>query len=211
MPVEPCPHRYPIDDLVLKGWQELGYKTGDVNDPAQGEEVFSESAQVMQEGGWRGGSYKDFVEPLLGRTKLTVLTYSTVSKLIIEGEQVKGVRLERFEESHEYQASKEVILSAGAQGSPKILLLSGIGPKEHLKEYGIPMVKELPVGKNLQNHYSALLTFTTKKPGLMTSPTYNLNPLNYLQALVYGSGPMTTQNGAITGFFSSQRNNMSGM
>ena len=75
------------------------------------------------------------------------------------------MQVQRFGKTFTYYAKKETILSAGAIGSPQILMLSGIGPKEELKKHNIPAVKDLPVGKNLQEHVLSYLPIRNKKPG----------------------------------------------
>lgn len=76
-----------------------------------------------------------------------------MQKLIIEGDKVVGVEFTRGNKTHVVSATKEVIVSGGAINSPQLLMLSGLGPKEHLEEHGIEVVKDLPgVGNNLQDH-----------------------------------------------------------
>jgi choline dehydrogenase-like flavoprotein len=75
-----------------------------------------------------------------------------VEKVVLKKGRAVGVRLQRFDSSSFIGANKEVIMSAGAIGSPQILMLSGIGPKEHLRDLGIPLNLDLPVGKNMQSH-----------------------------------------------------------
>lgn len=80
-----------------------------------------------------------------------------VEKLLIQGDSCYGVLIEINGSKAVYLASKEVIVSCGAIGSPQLLLLSGIGPKEHLEKVSIPVVKDLPVGKNLHDHVGVIM------------------------------------------------------
>ena len=93
------------------------------------------------------------------------------------GEHVQqSLEIDRFGQKLHYKASKEVIVSAGTFGSPKLLMLSGIGPRQHLEELGIPFVADLPVGDNLHDHLITLLTFYTEKKGLSVTPWHLLMP-----------------------------------
>lgn len=78
---------------------------------------------------------------------------------------------------------KEVILSSGAFNSPQLLMLSGVGPKEHLQDLGIPVIKDLRVGKNLQDHLSyTALTFIASNVGTsLNEPTILRNPGNIVE------------------------------
>jgi choline dehydrogenase len=88
-----------------------------------------------------------------GRRNLTVLTGARVSKIIVRDSVARGVEFERRGKTSRAFCSKEVILSAGALGSPKLLLLSGIGPASNLEAVGVPVIADLPgVGRNLQEH-----------------------------------------------------------
>ncbi len=201
--VQPGSYKYPVDEISLKAWEELGHPTGDANGDLQGGGFFS-AVQLTQQDGWRLGTYRSFVEPIVGTTDITVLPFATASRVVVEGNEAKGVRLERFEETLVYYATKEVILSAGAIGSPQILMLSGIGPKDHLASLGIPVKRDLPVGDNLQDHVVTSLGFVTQQPGLTASPVAAFNPLNYVQALFSGSGPLVSNGAVVNGFLSTR-------
>jgi len=115
--------------------------------------------------GWRCSTAKGYLKPARSRSNLQVETGAHVTKLIMKGTRVVGVRYQQHGESKEAFASGEVILSAGALQSPQILQLSGIGPADLLSEHGIPVVKELPgVGENLQDHLQIRLTFEATIP-----------------------------------------------
>lgn len=101
-----------------------------------------------------------FLRPALKRPNLTLEMSALVHKLLVEDGVVVGVRYQQGDQVHEVRASKEVVLCAGAVGSPQILLLSGIGPAEHLKEHNIDVVLDLPgVGQNLQDHLFVPIRF----------------------------------------------------
>jgi len=95
-----------------------------------------------------------------------------------------------------------VILSAGAVGSPHILLLSGIGPKEHLKSHNIKVTRDLPgVGENLQDHLmTSLWVISDNIKQIGANPFDSVNPLNYLKFLIWGNGPLVS-NGIEAGGF----------
>ena len=96
------------------------------------------------------------------RLNLTLRANCTVHKLVFDGNRVTGVDVESGGERFVAEAN-EVILSAGAVGSPQILMLSGVGPADHLKEIGIPVVKDIPgVGQNLRDHPLVYVTWKTK-------------------------------------------------
>ncbi|QFT76163.1 GMC family oxidoreductase [Erythrobacter sp. THAF29] len=109
--------------------------------------------QVTQKDGERWSAARAYVEPIREQGNFAVRTKTLVEKLVIEGARVTGVKVRRGRRSEMIYAKKGVILSAGAFNSPQILMLSGIGPAEHLKEHGIEVVLDKPaVGANLQDH-----------------------------------------------------------
>lgn len=117
--------------------------------------------------GTRVGIGNAYLAPARRRRNLTLLTGAEAASLILEGKRCVGVRYRRNGQLQEVRATREVILSAGAVGSPKLLELSGIGNPEVLNPLGIPVVQDLPgVGENLQDHYGPTLKWTFKRKGL---------------------------------------------
>lgn len=104
--------------------------------------------------GARCSASKAFVKPILHRSNLHISTESRVTKILIDPttKQAYGVQFLKNKINHTVLASKEVILSAGAINSPHLLMLSGIGPRDILEDVGIPVIQDLKVGYNLQDH-----------------------------------------------------------
>jgi choline dehydrogenase len=111
-------------------------------------------AQVNQRNGQRFSAADAFLRPVLGRPNLEVRTKVTVLGVELDGDRAVGVRLRRGRRGEEVaRAEREVLLSAGAIGSPQLLLLSGVGPAEELRAAGVEVRHDLPgVGRNLQDH-----------------------------------------------------------
>ncbi|RLN72709.1 hypothetical protein BBJ28_00026220, partial [Nothophytophthora sp. Chile5] len=108
---------------------------------------------------------------VLARENLTVLTNTFVNKVLFEGKKAVGIEVEPNQTKkqqapkQEIRAAKEVILSSGAVNSPQLLLLSGVGDTQHLKDVGVPVLHHLPaVGQNLEDHLGVYLHFACKKP-----------------------------------------------
>lgn len=102
--------------------------------------------------GSRCSTAKAFLRPVRKRKNLHIAMHSHVMQILIDPitYQAYGVKFERKGKIYIIRANKEVILSAGAVNSPQILMLSGVGPKEHLSQLGIPVISDLRVGDNLQ-------------------------------------------------------------
>lgn len=143
-------NREPVRDVVLAAGAELGYKrVVDINAQEYiGMTVPTGNLYEMR----RHTSAKAFLVPAKNKPNLHVIKNAHATRLVIERNTVKGIEFILQNRKLVARASKEVVLSAGAIGTPQILMLSGIGPKEHLAEHGIPVVADLPVGKNLQDH-----------------------------------------------------------
>lgn len=111
--------------------------------------------QLTVRDGERRSSYRAYVDPIKDHENLTIRTGVWVTKLLLDGDRVTGIEAEIDGATEQFTAD-EVILSAGALDTPRILLLSGIGPRDHLTEVGIDVQHELPgVGENLQDHVLA--------------------------------------------------------
>ncbi|MBD2534209.1 GMC family oxidoreductase N-terminal domain-containing protein [Nostoc flagelliforme FACHB-838] len=109
--------------------------------------------QLTIKDGKRHSAAAAFLVPILQRPNLTVTTGALVTRLLFEGTCTVGVEYLHEGTLHQVRVNSEVILSAGAFDSPKLLMLSGIGDAEHLQALGIPVVADLPgVGQNLQDH-----------------------------------------------------------
>lgn len=101
----------------------------------------------------RSSAASAFLTPVLCRSNLTVKTQAFVTRLLIEGKRATGIEYVQNDQLYQVKADQEVILSAGTFISPKVLMLSGIGPADHLRSLGIPVIADLPgVGQNLQDH-----------------------------------------------------------
>lgn len=124
--------------------------------------------QVNQKNGWRWNTAKAFLHPCRDRPNLDIWTHAQVARLEIAREaggqlRCTGARVLRNKVFVEVKAAREVILCAGAIGSPQLLQLSGIGPAETLRKSNVPVVHELPgVGENLQDHLQIRSVYKVK-------------------------------------------------
>jgi choline dehydrogenase len=150
-----------FNEFFLDACEEQGIpRTNDLNGESQ---VGCRMNQVTQKGGERGSAAKGYVTPNLERPNLTVITNAHVSKIEIENDTATGVSFFQGDNVVSVKANKEVIMSAGAFGTPQILQLSGIGPKDELEKLSISVKKDVPgVGNNLQDHISVVPIYRTK-------------------------------------------------
>ena len=149
--------------------------------------------------GWRVSSAHGYLSPVRSRGNLRVETNALISKVVVERGKAVGVEVIRSDRTRQiWRCRGEVILSAGAIGSPHILMLSGIGPVEHLKKHGISVVQDAPfVGQRLQDHLKFYNAYR------VTIPTLN-NRLNSvigrmmmgLEFALRRRGPLTMGAGA---------------
>jgi len=124
--------------------------------------------QVTQRRGRRCSAAVAFLRPALGRPNLTVLTCRHATRIVFANGRAAGVEVEGRGGTARIGAAREVILSAGAFGSPQLLLLSGIGPREELARHGIALRHELPgVGANLADHIDLALVYRSEDASLM--------------------------------------------
>jgi len=147
-------------------------------------------AQVTQRKGRRWSTADAYLRPARRRPNLEILSGAQVTGLELEGTRAVGARYRKGGRELVARAGRETILSAGAIGSPQLLLLSGIGPAEHLREQGIAVVTDLPgVGENLQDH--PYLTSVWDAPGGGSLADAE-SPRALLEYLLRRSGPLTS-------------------
>jgi choline dehydrogenase-like flavoprotein len=109
--------------------------------------------QVTHRNGERFSAAKAYLVPHLGRPNLQVITDAHTTRILMQGRQATGVEYRQQGQLKQLKATREVLLSAGALMSPKLLMLSGIGPGAHLQVHGVPVLHDLPgVGRNLHDH-----------------------------------------------------------
>jgi choline dehydrogenase-like flavoprotein len=116
--------------------------------------------------GSRCSTAKAFLRPVRKRSNLHISMHSHVHKIVIDPitKQTTAVRFEKKGKIYQINVKKEVVISAGAINSPQLLMLSGVGPADHLKSLGIPLIADLAVGDNLQDHPEVMgMIFTTNK------------------------------------------------
>ncbi|HEY4074746.1 MAG TPA: GMC family oxidoreductase N-terminal domain-containing protein [Herbaspirillum sp.] len=200
--------RWEILDAFAMAAQEAGLPASD--DFNQGDNHGIGYFEVNQRGGWRWNASKAFLRPIQKtRPNLTVWTRAHVKRLIIEKDvndvlRCTGVELVRQDQTIIVKAAGEVILSAGAIGSPHILQLSGIGPATLLQKHDVPVLKDAPaVGSNLQDHLQIRAVFKVQGVKTLNTLTNNLwgKTKIGLEYLIARSGPMSmapSQLGAFT-------------
>ncbi|HEY7143588.1 MAG TPA: GMC family oxidoreductase N-terminal domain-containing protein [Streptosporangiaceae bacterium] len=154
--------------------------------------------QVTQRGGRRWSTADAYLHPAMDRPNLTVLTDALVTGILIEGGRAAGVQFLRRGAAETARADSEVILAAGAIGSPHLLMLSGVGPADHLREHGVAVQADSPgVGANLSDHPVVTpIWLTPKTRGLWEMA----GPKNLMRWQFMHSGPMTTNIAESGGF-----------
>ena len=159
------------------------------------EEGFARGEVTVDRKGRRASTSRAYLHPVLGRRNLTVETQALTQRILIEGGRAVGVEYLRSGQLQRVYADGEVIVCAGAYNSPQLLMLSGIGPADHLREHGIAPLIDLPgVGGNLAEHARAPVEFAT------TGPVSFLNELrldrvawSFARWALFGTGAFATQ------------------
>ena len=145
------PFAHPICRSFIESAQALGFPASSDFNGGRPEGVGY--YQINTRGGWRASTANAFLHPARKRKTLKLQTLAHVSRILFEGRRAVGVAYTCKGVSKEAKARREVILSGGAINSPQLLMLSGIGPAEHLKNVGIdPLIDAKAVGRNLQDH-----------------------------------------------------------
>ena len=154
----------PLYKAFIEAGRDAGYQTTDdiCGYRQEGFGVFDMST----ENGERNSTAKAYLDPARRRQNLTVMTDKQVQKIFFNGNEATGISYKAVNgDIIKVDALKEVILSAGAVGSPQLLMLSGVGPASHLKDHGITIVADMPgVGQNLNDHPDFVLKYKCLKP-----------------------------------------------
>ena len=186
----------PLSCAFVEAARELGFTLNDDFNGAQ-QEGFG-FYQVTQKNGERWSTARAFLGPSRGRPNLTIITRAQATRLLLDGRRVVGVAYVQKGEVGEVSADKEVILCGGAINSPQLLLLSGIGPAEHLRAMGLSVIVDLPgVGQNLQDHLDVAVAYQCTEP--ISVGTFNRAAAE-LEYRYFRKGPLSVNGSEAGGF-----------
>ncbi|XP_046998690.1 glucose dehydrogenase [FAD, quinone]-like [Schistocerca americana] len=199
MVVQHFPYAPPLTEYVIAAGEAIGYRRGDLNGQNQ---TGINRAQAMVYQGLRHEPSRSYLRPAAeSRDNIEVGINAHVTKVLIDPATKKAYGVQYLDSNgtqHTVQARREVVLSAGAIGSPQLLLLSGVGPADHLASVGVDLVHDLPgVGQNLHNHVSVGVGFYINE-----SSTEVLTNYSIAEFLTNRDGPMSSTGlTQTTGFF----------
>lgn len=197
--VEDCRHEHEL----TRAWIDAAVSWGlTLNDDFNG--ANQEGAgryQVTCRRGRRWSVADAYLRPALQRPNLTVRTDAHATRVVLTGSRATGVQYRHGGRLRTATADVEVSLSGGAVNSPQLLMLSGIGPAAHLRELGIDVVVDLPVGQNLQDHPAVPLLWDTR--GTTDLSDY-FTPARLAQWRAFARGPLTSNVAEAGAFFASR-------
>lgn len=176
-----------------KSW---GYAENDPNGKSQ---LGFSKAQATIRNGKRCSAAKGYLNPITHRSNLHISSKSRVTKIIIDPNTKTAVAVEFMKAKKRYviRARKEIILSAGTIASPQLLMLSGVGPRKHLEKFGIPVIQDLRVGYNLQDHPTLNgLTFLLNRSISIIEKELQLDPASAFEYVFQNGGKYTLPAGA---------------
>jgi choline dehydrogenase len=155
--------QHPICEGFIAATTQLGFPRNDDFNGASQDGVGYH--QTTTRNGKRCSTAVGYLRPAMQRANLKVVTGALTEKILFEGRRAVGVTFRQHGGLCTARAAREVILCGGAVNSPQLLMLSGIGPQQHLAGFGIPVVHHLPgVGQSLQDHYSAAIKLRCRLP-----------------------------------------------
>jgi choline dehydrogenase len=198
---------HPICHVFLKGCEQAGYKrTEDFNGAQfEGAGIYD----VNTRNGQRSSSSFEYLHPVLNRKNLTVEREVLVTQVLFDSDRrATGVVVKQNGSARHFTAKREVILSAGAVDTPKLLQLSGVGDSSLLAEHRIPLVRHLPaVGRNLQDHLCVSFYYRANVPTLNDEMRPLLGKIKLgLQYLLTRKGPLAMSVNQSGGFFRGSEN-----
>ncbi len=202
--VQKMTNNHPVEEAFIAAGSQAGHSCPDDYNGASQEGVSAFDANHF--GGWRCGTARACVWPAARRPNVTVITNAHVMKLLIENRRATGVAYRHRGSDHSVRAAREVILSAGAFQSPQLLMLSGIGPADHLRELSIEVVQDLPgVGQNLQDHLEVHVQYSCPHKGMTKNRLLSWPRIALAGAewLAFKSGPAATSHSRVGAFFRS--------
>ena len=192
LPVNQSKNSNPLFKAFIDSATEAGYEANsDMNGKKQ--EGFG-MYDVTIDKGERASVSKHYLNPAKSRKNLTIFTDSFVEKIIFDGKKAIGIDVKIKDNIQKVFVNKEVILSGGSINSPQLLLLSGVGPANHLKEKGIKVIHNLQgVGRNLQDHLETYIQQECKTSDTLYSYVNKFNMLRIgVQWFLNKSGPCST-------------------
>jgi len=198
--------RHPICEAMVLAAQQAGYsRNEDFNGPRQ--EGFG-FYQLTIRNAKRCSAATAFLDPVKSRPNLHTMTNALVHRLQLDGKRAGGVLYERGGRQQEARATREVMLSAGAFGSPQLLMLSGIGHQKHLREVGVQVRHHLPgVGLNLQDHLIGGVSVNCIRPITLDRVDRMPATLRFLWTyLIRKRGPLTSNIAECGGFVHTRKN-----
>src|SRR5262245_12372995 len=188
---------HPLVDHLLEAGVRSGYRaTDDFNGASQ---LGIGRFQLTQRHGVRCSTAAAYLHPVRDRANLHVFTDSLVLRLLLQGRRATGISIHRHGQEDTLWSDREIILAAGAYGSPQLLMRSGVGPADALARFGIPAVVDLPVGTNLQDHPLLPMSYLTDERSL-----FGAGSPSDVALYQEGHGPLTS-NIAEGGVFLSTR------
>lgn len=188
LPFEKLKFKTPLSNAILQAADESGFSVN--NNEKTGFTV----PLVNQKNGARWSTSHTLMRSHFSNPNSKVLSNAFVEKIVInpKTQTADSVTFERFGRKLNVAAKKGIILTSGAIGTPKLLLLSGIGPKKHLESVGIKVIKDLPVGENLIDHVTTGLDLVLLNKSIGFGIYDLMNPMNAWYYLTKGSGLWTT-------------------
>ena len=161
--VSDVPDKYELGEAFIRACNDLGYPTNpDFNGATQDGVGYHQTTTVN---GKRCSTAKGYLNPVMNRPNLRVITGALAQRITFDGKRATGVEFLQEQLRFTVRARREVILCGGAINSPQLLLLSGVGPQEQLASFGINVVHHAPgVGQQMQDHYSAPIKLKCRYP-----------------------------------------------
>ncbi|MDO9418103.1 GMC family oxidoreductase [Pararhizobium sp.] len=183
---------HPLTRVFVKAAQEAGlpYNADFNGGTQQGAGLY----QATTKNGKRSSTATGYLKPALSRPNLTVRTGVLVNRVVIENSRATGVEIVENGRPVTLRADREVIVTSGAIGSPKLLMLSGIGPANHLRDKGVTVTHDLPgVGQNLQDHMDVdVLAELSGSYGIDRYKTWRWQAMAGLEYMLFGKGPVAS-------------------
>ncbi|XP_076165460.1 glucose dehydrogenase [FAD, quinone] [Ptiloglossa arizonensis] len=187
-----------LANVILKGLEEMHQHIGNINKDYKNGFM---KAQLSMEDGKRWSTDKLLSKNF--RKKMTIIVHAHVEKVLMESNRAVGVQFVRLNKRFKAIAREGVILSAGAIGTPKILMLSGIGPRKHLEDLQINVISDLPVGQHLVDHVLTGVDLVMLNTSIGLSMLNTLNPIPAINYFLFGKGPWTSTGVEVLGTFHS--------